>query len=135
MELLLQREASSKRSTSGRLFLDGHHECFTIEDVVRLGAKVPGETAIPAGRYAVDVTFSQRFQRMLPLLIAVPNFTGVRIHIGNTAADTEGCILVGQGRAVDSIASSRLALAALQPKIAGALARHAPVWIVVRNAS
>ncbi|MEP7304227.1 MAG: DUF5675 family protein [Acidobacteriota bacterium] len=131
MTLLLQREPSAAGCTLGRLFVDGVHAAFTLEDVVRVGPKVPGQTAIPAGRYRVVITFSQRFQHMLPLLLDVPDFTGIRIHAGNVAADTAGCLLVGQGRAVDSITSSRLALAALQPQIAGALARDEAVWITI----
>lgn len=136
----LQRDASGAGCTPGRLFVDGVHECFTLEDTVRLGAKVPGETAIPAGRYRVAVTWSARFQRQLPLLLDVPGFTGIRIHAGNVAGDTAGCLLVGLGRAVDSITGSRLALQPLQAKIARALTLGGAVWIaivpakVIRNA-
>lgn len=134
MTLDLYREPSSKVSTIGRLSVDGVYECWTLEDVVRDGPKVMHETAIPAGMYRVVMTRSQRFGVMLPLLLDVPDFTGIRIHAGNTDADTSGCILVGQSRAHDSILSSRLALAALQPKIAGALARGERVSIVVHPA-
>lgn len=132
MQLLLEREPSAAGCTLGRLYVDGKHECFTLEDAVCIGPKVPGQTAIPAGRYRVTITLSNRFQRMLPLVEDVPNFTGIRIHPGNTAADTDGCILVGQGRAVDSVTGSRLAMAALQPKIAGAEVRNEEVWMEVR---
>lgn len=132
MELLLQREPSAAGCTLGQLFVNGAHEAFTLEDMVRTGPKVPGATAIPGGRYRVVITFSNRFQRMLPLLLNVPDFTGVRIHSGNTSQDTAGCLLVGQGRAVDSITGSRLALASLQPKIAGAEARGEQIWIEIK---
>jgi hypothetical protein len=135
MELQLARVLSPVDCTIGRLSVDGLFECWTLEDVVRLGTKVFGQTAIPAGRYRVDITRSQRFGRMLPILLAVPGFEGVRIHSGNTAADTEGCILVGQDKEHNSIVGSRLALAALQPKIAGALARAQDVWITITNDS
>jgi hypothetical protein len=135
MNLLLQRRPSADGCTLGQLFVDGAFECFTLEDIVRSAAKVAHETAIPAGEYRVTITFSNRFQRMLPLVNDVPGFDGIRIHSGNTAADTSGCILVGQHSAVDSIDSSRLALGALQPKIAGALARGEDVVLTIRNAA
>lgn len=78
----------------GELTIDGVHQCFTLEDKVR-EKKIFGKTAIPPGRYEVTVSFSNHFQKKLPLLMNVPNFEGVRIHSGNTAKDTEGCILVG----------------------------------------
>ena len=73
---------------------------------------MPGRTAIPEGRYRVRTTYSPRFRRDLPLVENVPGFEGVRIHPGNTAADTEGCILPGssrdpQGRVLDSRSAFR----------------------------
>lgn len=134
MNLLLQRQPSRDGCTIGRLAVDGVFDCWTLEDVVRDGPKIAHQTAIPAGRYRVDITLSARFGRMLPVLLNVPGFEGIRIHPGNTSADTEGCILVGQDRANASIVSSRLALGALQPKIAGAIAHHEDVFITIENA-
>ena len=123
MELELRRSPSDSESTAGELWLAGSFECYTLEDIVRpAGRKVAGATAIPAGRYEVDITFSPRFGQPMPLLLAVPDFEGVRIHWGNTAADTEGCILVGQTRGKDFIGSSRAAFEALFPKLRAARA-------------
>jgi hypothetical protein len=134
MDLLLKRKWYTDRSTIGELWRDGTFECFTLEDVVRpAGVKVPGRTAIPAGRYQVQVTFSNRFQRQMPLLLNVPNFAGVRIHCGNTDKDTEGCILVGRNRLTDAIGRSREAYAALFPRIDEA-AKHATVFITIQDA-
>lgn len=133
MELLLMRKPSVDGATLGQLFVNGAFIAFTLEDVVRDGPKVPGQTAIPAGPYDVQITRSQRFGRNLPQLMNVPGFEGVRIHSGNVAADTSGCILVGLSHAHDSIASSRIALAELQPRIAGALARGEKVTIRIVN--
>lgn len=132
LELTLRRQSSGARCTIGRLCVDGVEECFTLEDVVR-PVKIPGETAIPAGRYAVVVTRSERFRRMLPLLCDVPGFAGIRIHAGNTAADTSGCILVGRTLGNDCVLDSRIALKALQRKVARALARGDQVWITIEN--
>lgn len=81
--------------TVGKMYIDNIYECYTLEDVVRTGAKVNGQTAIPTGTYNLIINHSNRFNRDLPLLENVPNFTGVRIHSGNTSADTDGCILLG----------------------------------------
>jgi hypothetical protein len=104
--------------TIGKMYLDGQYECYTLEDVVRKGAKVNGQTAIPTGTYNLIINHSNRFNRDLPLLENVPNFTGVRIHAGNTSAHTEGCILVGttwSGK--DFIGNSRVAFNKLFEKL------------------
>jgi hypothetical protein len=140
MLLEVKRDPSANGCTFGTLLVDGAFQCFTLEDVIReiQGVaveqwKVPGETAIPAGTYSVTVTLSSRFQRLLPLLQDVPGFQGVRIHSGNTAADTEGCILVGQVRDGASVLNSRRAFNSLFPKINAAIKRGEPVQIRIAN--
>ncbi len=138
MNLVLQRDPSRNGFTPGDLLIDGEHKCYTCEDVIR---EVPGvpveewkiarETAIPAGRYRVKVTFSTRFQRELPLLCEVPGFGGIRIHPGNTAADTEGCILPGAIRTETGVGQSRDALEGLFEKLK--TANDGEVWITVMN--
>jgi hypothetical protein len=117
----------------GEMLIDGKHECWTMEDVVRpIGEKVFGETAIPYGTYPVIVTYSPHFKCDLPLLVGVPNFEGVRIHPGNTVADTEGCLLVGLGRTNSSVTQSRLAFNTLFTKIRAALSRNEAVTITYK---
>ena len=111
MELRIKRTDFSDQSTIGELSVNGQFECYTLED------KVAGKTAIPAGRYEVVISFSQRFQRPLPLLLKVPNFEGIRIHPGNTAGNTEGCILVGETKSGDFIGQSRVAFDRLFEKL------------------
>lgn len=121
IKLLLLRDRSTARSTPGRLYLNGVLECHTLEDVVRApGVKVYGETAIPAGSYQVLLTMSPRFKRVLPLLLKVPNFEGIRIHPGNTDKDTDGCILVGDAPSVDFLGQSRVAFDRLFAKLQAA---------------
>jgi hypothetical protein len=122
MKIEVFRQPSDDVCTLGELVINGTHECYTLEDVVRPdGEKVFGKTAIPYGTYLVVATFSQHFQRDLPLLVNVPNFSGVRIHPGNTAADTEGCLLVGETKGYDAISQSRFAFDKLFRKIRDAL--------------
>jgi len=94
MNLDLRRCPSQYKYTPGALEIAAVYFCDTLEDVVR-PEKIQGETAIPSGQYKVIIDFSNRFQRLMPLLIGVPNFSGVRIHNGVTDKNTEGCILVG----------------------------------------
>lgn len=116
MNIDVIRGKSSAKSTIGRLLIDGVFECWTLEDVVR-PVKIAHETAIPAGTYKVIIDMSNRFQRLLPLLLDVPGFAGIRIHPGNTDHDTDGCILVGQSQAPDFVGSSRKAFDALFAKM------------------
>jgi len=102
LELLLQRRAVGldPAATIGDLKVAGDQYCYTLEDQVRDlkedgSGKVYGETAIPTGRYKVIIDFSQRFQKNMLHILDVPWFTGIRIHSGNKAEDTLGCVLVG----------------------------------------
>lgn len=120
MNLTLKRTIFTDKSTIGELSINGHFQCYTLEDVVRNGVKVQGKTAIPFGEYELAVTFSNRFQKPLPLVLNVPMFEGIRIHPGNTDKDTEGCILVGTTFAPDFIGNSRMAFGLLFEKIKAA---------------
>ena len=116
MKIEVKRLHRTSNSTIGELTIDGKFECYTLEDVERY-VKIKGETAIAKGTYKVIINQSNRFKRLLPLLINVPNFEGVRIHAGNSNHDTEGCILVGQNRSLDYITKSRKAFDSLFTKM------------------
>jgi hypothetical protein len=93
--LTLKRKPSANGCTIGELSYNGKFFCYTLEDVVRTGAKVAGATAIPAGTYPVTIERSPAFRMLTPRLHRVPGFEGVLIHPGNGPKDTRGCILVG----------------------------------------
>jgi len=111
MELKVKRIAKRDTYTIGKLYVDGEYFCDTIEDRDRglndsmsveeiKKIKVYGETAIPTGRYRVTLSYSVKFKKMLPEILNVKGFTGIRIHSGNTAKDSLGCILVGKNTVV-----------------------------------
>jgi len=116
MVIKIKRLHKTDSSTIGELTIDGKFECYTLEDKER-EVKIKCETAIPKGTYKVIINQSNRFKKLLPLVLNVPNFEGIRIHPGNTNHDTEGCILVGRTRSKDFIGQSRKAFATLFAKM------------------
>lgn len=98
MKLVIYRHTYNThpdRNIIGDLFIDGEFFCHTLEDEkCPDGVKVKHKTAIPVGKYKVILTVSNRFKRLMPLLIDVPMFSGIRMHGGNTSRDTSGCPLV-----------------------------------------
>lgn len=134
MTLDLYRDLTVQNATPGRLSINGVFACYTLEDAVR-DHKLAHETAIPAGTYPVVIDRSQRFERMLPHVLSVPGFTGIRIHAGNTIHDTAGCILVGRIRDGVTVRESRLALEAIQTRLARALASGDRVTLTIHPAA
>jgi hypothetical protein len=116
MKIYIKRLHKTKNSTIGEMTIDGKFECYTLEDVER-DVKIKCETAIPKGTYKVIINKSNRFKKLLPLVLNVPNFEGIRIHPGNTNHDTEGCVLVGRTRSKDFIGQSRKAFDSLFKKM------------------
>lgn len=134
MKLTLERGRPGDGWVCGKLLVDGQFECFTLEDMPRPGmVKVPGQTAIPEGTYQVIVNYSTRFHQLMPLLLNVPGFTGIRIHSGNSAADTEGCILLGGGQSPGWVGQSRIAFGKFFPKLEAALEKGEKVFIEVKS--
>lgn len=118
MEIRVKRIARKERYTIGNMYVNDTYFCDTIEDADReltdtmeideiLANKLKGITAIPTGKYDVILTFSPRFKRVLPLLLNVKGFEGIRIHPGNSAEDTEGCLLVGENKEKGKVINSR----------------------------
>lgn len=118
MKLDLHRKWRKKGYSIGVLCIDGQRICETLEDEDRglhadmslsdiKAHKIKGETAIPTGTYRITCTYSPRFKKNLPLLNSVPGYDGVRIHSGNKAKDTEGCILCGRNTEVATVTNSR----------------------------
>nr|DAX30840.1 MAG TPA: Protein of unknown function (DUF2778) [Caudoviricetes sp.] len=118
MEIKVNRIARKDGYTVGRMSLNNKYFCDTLEDTDRgladtmqvneiLAKKVKAQTAIPTGKYDVILTFSPKFKRVLPLLLNVKCYEGVRIHAGNSAEDTEGCLLVGENKAKGQVLNSR----------------------------
>lgn len=149
MELKLERPARKPTYTIGRLYIDDQYFCDTLEPTdrgltadMRLGQlrrlKVQGKTAIPTGRYKVDMhTVSPRFRLaswakpyggIVPRLVGVPCFSGVLIHVGNTGKDTQGCILVGRNKAVGKVLDSAETYKALMERL---LAAKDEIWITI----
>ena len=125
MKLKLIRQFGTEGFTEGKLYIDDVFECYTVEDEDRHleagGIKIPAVTAIPKGSYEVVLSMSPRFKRILPEVLNVPGFTGVRIHSGNSSKDSEGCILVGSSNDRnddDWIGGSKVALSQLMVKLA-----------------
>lgn len=136
MNLLLKRRWLTLETTIGELSIDGTPECLILEDRYRPPPepKVPGKTCIPIGRYRVLWTWSQRFQRKMLLVDGVPGFQGIRVHGGNDAGDTEGCLLPGRVRAPNRVLESQLALSALEAKVVPRIEAGEEVWLTVELA-
>lgn len=129
MELTLKRIALRSEYTIGKLYVDGKYACDTIEDTVRDldkdgkfangEVKIPGKTAIPYGRYEITMkvkspkysnfakySWAKKYDGYLPRLLNVPHFDGVLIHVGNSALDSEACVLVGENKVVGKVINS-----------------------------
>ena len=124
MKLTVKRIAKQPTYTIGKLYVDDKYFCDTLEDVDRgltdkmtvdqiAKIKVKGQTAIPTGTYKVLITMSAKFKKDLPLLYNVKGFEGIRIHSGNDADDTEGCLLVGKNNVKGEVVDSRITFIAL----------------------
>lgn len=118
MKLELKRLCYKETYTIGKLYVDGQYLCDTLEDVPR-EVKVQDQTCIPKGTYSVILSMSNRFKKIMPLLLNVPGFEGIRIHSGNTDKDTSGCILVGRNKVKGMVVNSHICFDALMKRLEG----------------
>lgn len=128
MKLELNRTTRTSKSTIGELLINNEFFCYVLEDFDRgldskmslseiTQKKVYAETAIPKGTYKVVITFSPRFKQYMPLLLNVKGFQGIRIHSGNTADHSEGCLIVGMTKSTDFVGQSKIAYSKLMAKL------------------
>ena len=135
MEIVIHRQYPKPTYTIGKLYIDGQYFCDTCEDADRgldqnmgvpeiLKRKIQNETAIPTGEYIVRFTYSPRFKRLMPQIENVKGFSGVRIHAGNTAKDTEGCVVLGKNTIKGGVTNSRAWVTKFETalKVAGGVA-------------
>lgn len=143
MELHLHRRIFSPLSTIGSLTHNGKHLVWILEDFDRgldskqpldfiKSAKVYGRTAIPTGSYEIIISYSNRFKKPLPLLLNVPGFEGIRIHPGNLATDSDGCLLPGTDYEKDRVNNSRVAFLQLSTEIEKAM-QNEKVFITIQR--
>jgi hypothetical protein len=129
----VRRKWLTDESTIGELYFDNSTErvCYTLEDCLRQ-VKIQDKTCIPAGTYEIVFSFSNRFKKFLPLLLNVPGFTGIRIHSGNIAAHTEGCLLTGFDKGENIVMNSRAAFSYFYANLQGAM-KNGKVFIEINN--
>ena len=130
MQLKLHRFISAGVHTLGSLHLgNAGVVCFTLEDPIRK-VKIPHETAIPTGKYKIvvrragnmvkryDKNYTHIHHDGMLMLEDVPNYEWVYIHVGNSVADTSGCLLVGESvNYMGTLGSSRAAYTSIYPAI------------------
>lgn len=143
MKLTLQRYDAQPTRTFGRMLAeDGHRLCYVLEDAVRevdgqpvASWKIHGKTAIPAGDYQITLENSPRFGLDTLTVNGVPGFAGVRMHAGNSEADTEGCPLLGMEVSHTGImgGTSRPAVSLIKVLVMQAIREGESVWMRVVN--
>lgn len=154
MDLCLKRIAKKNGYTIGKLYINNVYFCDTLEDADRgLDASMPLEelkrrklahiTAIPTGKYQITMdVISPKLSRSkfykqfgggrVPRLLNVPAFDGILIHCGNTAKDTDGCILVGTNRVVGMVLDSKIQYTNLYPLLEATARRKEKIFINVQ---
>lgn len=142
MKLEVKRIAKRETYTIGKMYINGQYFCDTIEDKDRglndsmtelhiKELKVYGKTAIPVGTYEVKMTMSAKYKRVMPEVLNVKGYSGIRIHSGNTAEDSLGCILLGKNKAVGKVLESRATCDAFYKVLNGAVANGEKIMLTI----
>ena len=136
MKIEVNRIFKASNYTIGELSVNNNDVCDTLEDKVRVdGEKVYAETAIPTGTYTLVLSYSNRFKKVMPEILNVPNFSGIRIHCGNSSKDTEGCLLVGKwdGKTENWISDSKNSYNKLYPLLEEAFNKKENITITIKD--
>lgn len=136
MKIEVNRIFKASNYTIGELSVNNNYVCDTLEDKVRVdGEKVYAETAIPTGTYTLVLSYSNRFKKVMPEILNVPNFSGIRIHCGNSSKDTEGCLLVGKwdGKTENWISDSKSSYNKLYPLLEEAFNKKENITITIKD--
>lgn len=139
------RKIFTEQSTISQAVIDGKSICYFLEDKDRgltsdmsldqiKELKVYGETAIPYGVYEIQITYSQKFKKELPVLLNVPGYEGIRIHTGNKSEHSHGCLLPGNVVSLDYVGESTIAFNKLLGIIKEALNAGKKVFINIQKA-
>lgn len=152
MELKVSRDFKGQDYTIGKLYINGVYFCDTLEDTDRglnqsqslqevQSKKVYGKTAIPAGRYTVDMntvspkfsnkTWATPYNGVVPRIMNVTGFDGVLIHPGNKPEDTLGCLLVGQNKVKGQVINSVNTYNELMNKMLSSSKAGEPVYLEI----
>lgn len=153
LDILVRRVACLPNYTIGHMYVDGKFICDTLEDTDRgltqnmslasiIKLKKAGITAIPRGRYRVDMrTVSPKYSTrpkwvkycgaIMPRILNVPGYSGVLIHTGNSPSQTEGCLLVGENKVKGGLIRSTEAFEKLYPILREADRNGREIWITI----
>lgn len=143
MELILDRKWCKDTYSIGRLYIDGQFFSNTLEDKDRglnqsmseadvKKIKVYGETAIPKGKYNIVINYSNKFKKLMPQIMNVKGFAGIRMHEGSTAKDSLGCVLVGNNTAVGRLSNSKATYAKLYSKLKAAFDKGEKITLTIK---
>ena len=133
--VFIQSQMKEEEEAAHRTWIEKEKQRFPFEDYAHGEVKIPGISAIPEGEYTVVITWSPKFREWLPQIIGDQAFNrqwqGVRIHAGNTAADTRGCILPGENKIPGRVINSRRCLRMIVTRLTEAYARGESVRLKI----